>query len=457
MHSTTITTAALLGLSAIASARPATDDASYQYTEGSTNENGQEAFDFPLDNGFPNITVPSANLSAIELASLGELPIAPNVTASNATASGPSTVDLGFVAFNELFEVAFFTELIYNITYNVPGYGPDDVGPQRDEILAILTVHQAQEELHELNANGGFFKNSGGYTIEPCEYIFPVSTFNESIALAALFTDLVQGTLPDVQTTFGANQDVGLIRGVGLVIGQEGEQDGFYRGLLGLAPAGLPFNTQSAVDFAFSGIVQSFTKPGSCKSLDLLQHPPFATSGGLSLFDTLSTTTDLGNGKEDVTGVVFSGTPVQVVAAPSAHVNSLISEAQCITYLNQANAPVTVSTTTKQDSNAVVEFTADFPGQTQDFSGLVIAVVTQSAGKQEDCATIVFADASEVAAATKFGPFLFEVNNAVSDLLSGSSSSSSSSMDSSSTTMMHDSSSTTSSSAYTSSVSAYSY
>ncbi|KAK5675842.1 hypothetical protein LTS10_011573 [Elasticomyces elasticus] len=439
MHRTTVTAAALLGLSAIASARPATDDGSYQYTEDSSNENGQEAFDFPLDNGFPNITVPSANLSAIELASLGELPIAPNVTASNATASGPSTVDLGFVAFNELFEVAFFTELIYNITYNVPGYGPDDVGPQRDEILAILTEHQAQEELHELNANGGFFKNSGGYTIEPCEYIFPVSTFNESIALAALFTDVVQGTLPDVQTTFGANQDAGLIRGVGLVIGQEGEQDGFYRGLLGLAPAGLPFNTQSAVDFAFSAIVQSFTKPGSCKSLDLLQHPPFATSGGLSLFDVLSTETDLGNGKEDVAGVVFSGTPIQVVAAPSAQANSLITEAQCITYLNQANAPVTVSTTTKQDSNAVVEFTADFPSKTLDFSGLVIAVVTQSTGSQEDCASVVFADASEVAAATKFGPFLFEVDNAVADLLSSSSSS------------------TTSSSAYTSSASAYSY
>ena len=163
--------------------------------------------------GFPNITNPSQELTDIELEAHGTLPNTPPPPPPQ----NDSLVSLGFIAFNELFEVAFFTELIENITDNKPGY--DNI-PNRDEILSILEVVQAQEELHELNANGAF-KTFTGNTIEPCEYIFPVDNFNDAIALASKFTDVVLGTLPDIQTIFADDGDNGLIRGVGSVIGQE--------------------------------------------------------------------------------------------------------------------------------------------------------------------------------------------------------------------------------------------
>ncbi|KAK0904012.1 hypothetical protein LTR29_018349, partial [Friedmanniomyces endolithicus] len=74
MHCKTITAAALLGLSAIAAARPATDDG-FQYTDASKDDNGQEGFEFPLANQFPNISAADKNgLAGIQAQALGTLP-----------------------------------------------------------------------------------------------------------------------------------------------------------------------------------------------------------------------------------------------------------------------------------------------------------------------------------------------------------------------------------------------
>ncbi|KAK5736926.1 hypothetical protein LTR17_007070 [Elasticomyces elasticus] len=398
MHTTTITSAALLGLSAFAAALPTTDTSSSPSSEASTVDAGSDAFEFPLANGFPNITAAKDKdiIALIQAQALGTLAQPGNTTANATKPTGASILGQGFVAFNELMEVAFFTELISNVTNNAPGYGPDDITGDRDQILAILKVHEAQEELHQLNAAGAFTKNSGGQVVEPCKYNFPVSNFAESIRLAATFTDVVMGTLPAIQTIFGKNGDAGLIRGVGASLGQEGEQDGFYRQYLGLAPAGLPFNTQSAVSLAFSAVVQSFIVADSCpQTLELFQNPSF-TLEGLTLFDVLTPITDLGNGKEDIQDAEFAGTPVQVNAVA---VNSLVAESLCITYLNQ---------------------TAPFPGKSLGFSGLVIVTVTT--GTVDGCGA--FLNADDVAAATKFGPFLFEADNFIDDLINDSSSSS---------------------------------
>ena len=77
-----------------------------------------EVFKFPLPNGFPNIQ-PGPVLTAIEYQAGGPLP-----------AAGTSDSELGAdtklpkeaaqalqgLAFNELFEVAFFTQLLQNVT-----------------------------------------------------------------------------------------------------------------------------------------------------------------------------------------------------------------------------------------------------------------------------------------------------------------------------------------------------
>ena len=60
----------------------------------------------------------------------------------------------------------------------------------------------------------------------------------------------------------GQNGDAGNIRGFTASLGQEGEQNGFYRDLLGKLPSALPFLTASLRDFAFSALNQNFVIEG---------------------------------------------------------------------------------------------------------------------------------------------------------------------------------------------------
>ncbi|KAL5398175.1 hypothetical protein PMIN03_012805 [Paraphaeosphaeria minitans] len=129
------------------------------------------------------------------------------------------------IAFNELFEVAFFFELVQNITNNVVGY---DLGEGREEILEDLTVILAVEELHALGANA-ILQANGVDPIEPCRYNFPVSDYKSAIALAATFTDVVLGALQDVNDIFAQNAENGPVRLISSVIGNEGEQESLFR------------------------------------------------------------------------------------------------------------------------------------------------------------------------------------------------------------------------------------
>ncbi len=196
---------------------------------------------FPLSNGFPNVQVPSSQLDTIEQQAHGTLP-GPN--GAPPTGLHDDTINsLAFIAFNELFEVSFFSTLVADISASKPGFTAGDIAPaDRDTVLANLKVIVAQEELHALNALGAFNANTGK-TIEPCTYKFPVKDFKSAIALAQTFTDVVLGTLPDIQTVAATAGDIGLIRPVGSVIGQEGEQNGFFRYFQGKVPSELPFLT----------------------------------------------------------------------------------------------------------------------------------------------------------------------------------------------------------------------
>ncbi|KAK5108083.1 hypothetical protein LTR62_008800 [Meristemomyces frigidus] len=411
MHSNLASTA-LLGFAAIAAARPyasgqwsgssTTTSSAAIYSPTGSSSTGQKAFDFPLSNGFPNVAKGSQTLEDIEIQAHGQLSNAPPPPSPP---HPDSLVSLGFIAFNELFEVAFFTELISNITNNVPGY---DKIPNRDHILDILTIHQAQEELHELNANLAFNAFTG-QTIQPCEYIFPVADFSSAIAFASQFTDLVLSTLPDIQTIFGTDGDIGLIRGVGAVIGQEGEQDGFYRDLIGKPPAQLPFLTQGARDFALSAIVQGVAVPGSCPSLDLLTNPDqrSATKGAtpLKVFDVLTVVTPASDFTlaHDITAS-FKAVTAQTTGPNTQTLSTEQSSADLyITYLNQVNVPlsVPVSNLAIDAASGALMFEAVFPGNSSFLAGLTIVAVTN--GKD-------FSSPDAVAAATVFGPALIEID-----------------------------------------------
>ncbi|KAI7083589.1 hypothetical protein KC356_g7437 [Hortaea werneckii] len=395
MHGTLASTA-LLGLSAIAAARPM----SGSYSSGSSSgSDGEVAFKFPLSNGFPDIDNPSDALTKIEEQAHGTLPNAS--MPANGIAPPPPQPDsvnsLGFIAFNELFEVAFFTELIYNITNNVMGF---DQVPNRDQVLGILNVVVAQEELHELNANEAFNKFTGK-TITPCEYVFPVNNFTQAIGLASTFTDVVLGTLPDIQTIFANDGDNGLIRGVGSVIGQEGEQNGFYREILGKVPSALPFLTGSARDFAFNAINQNFVVPGSCDaSLDLLLHPASGTP--LKEFGVLNVLTDPADITSDEDSELYFSFQTQTSKLNQGH-SFTVKQGLNLTYINQQNVPFSVPIMVNEGSdNNQVTFTASFPGQSREMNGLTIAAITNSDGP--------FATPDDVADATVFGPGLIEVN-----------------------------------------------
>ena len=80
-----------------------------------------------------------------------------------------------------------------------------------------------QEKLHAAGVNG-ILQSANQPAILPCEYQFPVSTFTEAVFLAQTFTEVVLGTLPEVQTLFAADggDESALVNLIGSVLAQEG-------------------------------------------------------------------------------------------------------------------------------------------------------------------------------------------------------------------------------------------
>ena len=98
-------------------------------------------FKFPLPDGFP--TPNPAQLAVIEKKAQGSLPNGPLPTILKST--GITTLQL--LALNEIFEVAYFTELLANVTNNVHGYDAKSIAPLEkkyvvDTLTAIVNVRK---------------------------------------------------------------------------------------------------------------------------------------------------------------------------------------------------------------------------------------------------------------------------------------------------------------------------
>lgn len=96
-------------------------------------------FKFPLPDGFP--TPNPTQLAEIEKEAQGTLPDGPLPTSLRST--GITTLQL--LALNEIFEVAYFTELLANVTNNVTGYDAASIAPLDrkyviDSITAVVNV-----------------------------------------------------------------------------------------------------------------------------------------------------------------------------------------------------------------------------------------------------------------------------------------------------------------------------
>ncbi|KAG2163525.1 hypothetical protein JADG_003264 [Aureobasidium aubasidani] len=332
-----------------------------------------------LSNGFPNLS--PAALSDVNNAAHGTLSNASagNITLSNASAGNitfpaDSLTNFQLVAFNEFFEVAFFTSLLTNITTGVPSF---EIPAHLNStfILDTLIAVQAQEELHAINANTKL-----PVPLSTCEYKFPTTKFDDAIALAATFTDVVLGTLQDVATVFATDGNAGVVRGVAATIGQEGEQNGFYRAIQNKIPSAQPFLTASARDFAFSALNQNFVVEGSC---DISSIP-------LKVFDVLTLNTPtIGLGDQtislsfDIGGFHGSAEDLQFVL------------------ISGQNVPIVQDLKNVKQDGKIVTFDADFLQQTNLLFGLTLGAVVRKGGP--------LATVNQVADAAVFGPALIEV------------------------------------------------
>lgn len=180
-------------------------------------------FSFPLDNGFPTLSDDAKNI--VNVLAHGTEPNGPPPTLQT-----DDLTSIQLIAFNELFEVAFFTDLLFNVTNNIDGFTfPDQY--LRQTVINALVAIQAQEELHADNANA-ILSNNNVDPIQPCQYQFPTTDLKAALGLASTFTDVVLGTLQDVQLHLAQNNaddGANVVPIIGSVIGQEGEQNGFFR------------------------------------------------------------------------------------------------------------------------------------------------------------------------------------------------------------------------------------
>ncbi|KDN71483.1 putative late sexual development protein [Colletotrichum sublineola] len=291
------------------------------------------------------------------------------------------------IQFNEQFEVAFFSSMLENVTKGGEGWD----APDKDKLIETLQVVVAQEKLHALDAKG-VLDHFKAFSPPPCQYQFPTDSLKDAVALAETFTSVVLGTLQDANQLLAKNGDTGPVRAVSAVIGQEGEQNGYYRSYLSRPPSSQPFLTTSIAPFAYSAL-QAFVVKDSCPfKLSDIDIPIFAplvvaqmqSCGEVRAMDQrLSFSVDL---RSLVTAGRFLGTD----KAPLF-----------VTYLSGLNVPLSVPIQNPSWEGARITFDADFPFEQNSMFGLSIAALTFEGN---------FTSPDDVAKSTLAGPGLIQVN-----------------------------------------------
>ncbi|EGU77676.1 hypothetical protein FOXB_11795 [Fusarium oxysporum f. sp. conglutinans Fo5176] len=299
------------------------------------------------------------------------------------------------LAFGEEFEKAYFSSLLYNVTNNIHGY-KSHYRYSKSELVKMLTTVVAeyqQEELHAINAIN-VLKHFQVPAPLPCKYHLPTTNIDDAFALAESFTMLVVGTLQDVSQTLAINGDNGVVRAIASVIGQEGEQGGFYRSLLGRVPSETPFLTTSVGAFAFSYIYNNFVVPGSCPfDISIINLPILAkldvedASKGFDVKprDQILTFTS------DITGI--------------ENAERLIGgngDGLFLTYFSGQLLPISEPISNVKWHKGHITFDAFFPFKENVMQGLTVAALTTSSK---------FTAPAMITEATIAGPGLIQVND----------------------------------------------
>lgn len=188
------------------------------------------------------------------------------------------------------------------------------------------------------------------------------------------------------------------MRTVASIIGQEGEQNGFYRSLLGLKPSEKPFLTTSVAAFAFSALNQMFVVscPFDLAEINLPILSALNVLSGNNGMDvkpedqTLRFSVDLSSGGDNTNremGKKYMGGN---------------GDGLFITYLTGQNLPVSEPISDVKWEGSTVTFEAFFPFSANVMEGLSIAALTTSQN---------FPNADAIVNATLAAPGLIQVND----------------------------------------------
>ncbi|OAA69731.1 late sexual development protein [Cordyceps fumosorosea ARSEF 2679] len=305
------------------------------------------------------------------------------------TKLGPgSRTTFQLIAFTELVEVAFFNSLVQNVTKGNKGY---EINGHVENITKILTTIQAQEKQHAIAADTAL-KTAGEFSPTACEYQFPASDLAGAIRLASTFTAVVLGSLQGANVAFAKENLAVPIQLVSSVIGEEAEQNGFYRHLVKQVPSESPFLTAIPAAFIFSAL-QPFIVPGSCPypltNIDLPILPPLAVNGGLIATvepkdQRLSFAADLTDAKN---ATAFAGSDGAEL---------------WLTYTTGQQKPISVATDNVKWNDKKISFEADFPFQKNVMVGLSHAALTTA----KDFQTV-----DDIVGSTLAAPAIIQVEN----------------------------------------------
>ena len=201
------------------------------------------------------------------------------------------------------------------------------------------------------------------------------------------------GTLQDVSQAAAKNGDDGVVRAVASVIGQEGEQEGFYRVALGKKPSEKPFLTTNVGPFLFS-FLQQFVVKDSCPfPLDAIkQHifTPLKVQDGHNGFDVEPKNQDL-----------HFTADLEAVAEAARYVGGK-GDGLFITYFSGQLKPISQPVKNVQWHGKKISFTAAFPFEDNVMFGLSVASLTTAKD---------FALPGDVVNATLAAPALIQVND----------------------------------------------
>ena len=226
----------------------------------------------------------------------------------------------------------------------------------------------------------------------PCQYQFPVSNLLDAVNLAETFTAVVLGALQGANVLFAKDGNTAPIQIITSVIGQEGEQNGYYRFFLQKVPSESPFLTAVPAPFAWSAL-QMFIVPGSC---------PFPLSNiNLPIFTPIMTNGGAVAAIEPQDQVLSFSADLSSVAAAKPFVNG-DGSGLFLTYTTGQQVPIPVPISNVKWSGSQISFQAQFPYSENVMQGFSHAALTTSNK---------FGSADDVVAAALAGPAVIQVNN----------------------------------------------